>query len=450
MVIKIKTFEGLRYIEKVDIAYQSERKGLLAVLDRTSEQGKKDLERLKSSIRKFSQDADFSDILELEPTHDVIIFNKIYAVFSIELLASQHGKIFLIFPTGVLKEVLPTYSSEEGEMHLSTYKMESSVIGIAFPNRSELRSIEMTPLSDKVKNISSLIKKEESTKARINLLISDEEKLIRDAGLTKGRISTLKKEAGELDKTLNYMQGQIAEKEAQVSALDSQISSLVKERGEQDKLLQEAKSEIDKVTRKSFSMNESIELSKSTISGLEKSVSNLKQEITELSQKKSLFDNELSGFNAEGRSQSNVYIFIAFIVLYLLTYSVVITIDRGLDFLNYPKDQDMLDLLISRIPLTVGISLIISMCFGFAYFLINQAIKINSDRMKFIKASIIAKDMWTASEGVDELSALEREKLRQQAKLQLISKIFNDVSDRREQDAKLFDLLFDKLMSDKK
>ncbi|MDP2717032.1 hypothetical protein [Rheinheimera sp.] len=447
MEIKIKTTDAL---SNLDIAYKSVKRGLLATLDRTSEQGKKDFERLKNAIRKFIQIDDFSNIYNLETSHNLVVFNKIYAVFSIDVLSHQHGKIFLIFPTGALKEVIPTYSSEEGDKHLSTYKMEASVIGIAFPVRSEVREIVLTPLSDKVNNIYSLVKKEESTKARINLMVSEENKLRRDVELVQGRISTLKKESEELDKTLNYLQGQIEEKEGKVSVLDSQISALVKERGEQDKLLQEVKSEVDKAEKQNISMNESIDLNKSTITGLEKSVSTLKQEITELSQQKSLFDNELSGFNAEGKSQSNIYIFISFIVLYLLTYSVCITIDRGLDFLDYPKDQNMLDILISRIPLTVGISLIISMCFGFAYFMINQAIKINSDRMKFIKASIIAKDMWIASEGVDELSAFEREKLRQQAKLQLISKIFHDVSGHKEQDTKLLDLLIETLSSNKK
>jgi hypothetical protein len=436
-----QNFESSKF---TDLIYETKEIGILEGLS-SAQENLRAKHKMISAMQNIKTEAR-DNIILLEKHSKLYIFKKEKAIFTIETSSRGQDQIGVIFPSGKIDIFNPTSSQEESEnSRRNTYNLDTSCIGVSIPKNSTIINIISITLHDAVKNIIELKRNIERSQRTLALTEDDRTAVESRIEVLKKRLENLSTENKNSEKNLHQIQTLLIEKEREITEAETNKQRAIEERLALDSSLESIKVSIESEKKNKEIAESDLNAVKIELTNAHNSMNKIKVEIIDLEQKKSLFDNELSGYSTEGKKQVKIYLSISAIILTILLIATVTTISSGLDLIRNSYDMDMLDILISRLPLTFGISLLISMCFALSYFMINQSIKVNSERMKFMQASIIAKDMWTASEAIAELTPQEREKLRQQAKIQLIAKIFEE-GGKYKYDHKIIDALFDKLL----
>ncbi|CAI3805895.1 hypothetical protein [Rheinheimera sp. MM224] len=428
----------------LDLAYETRTIGLLEALN-SQVDVRKEKDKLNLALRRIRTE-NIEEITGLEKTEKVYIFKRIKTIIQINTESKNQEQITIIFASGKPEKISPTSSIEtQNDTYINTYQLDTSCIGIAIPKQSTIINVQSINLAEMFKNTLNLRKEIESSNISIHQKKLDLESITRNIEAQTSRSGNLMKDQKNIEKNLKELHQLRIEKEEEIALAEDQKQRVTEERISLEKSLEIIRNEIETEKRNKETAEKTTNLTNNELAHLQDSLEKIKKEILELEQNKRFFDNELSGYTKEGKSQVSIYLIIAAITMATLFFATIFTISNGLDLIQNSTNMDMIDLLLSRAPLTIGISLVISMCFALTYFMINQSIKINSERMKFMQASIIAKDMWTASETVTDLSPFDREKLRQQAKIQLIARIFEENSQSKT-DSKIMDALVERVL----
>lgn len=426
-----------------DIAYETKIIGLLEGLNASKERVRSE-QQITHALRHTLPDT-LDKIRNIEKTSKVFIFKRLKTIISIETTSPRQDQISVIFPSGSIDSTSPTSSKEEGDsVYRNIYTLESSCIGISIPRNCEIQKITAVTLSEQIRNLTQIKNDFQRSKRNLSLVSSEKREIDLKIEIAQKRLSNLNLEIENSEKNLNHTNSISIEKENQILELENHRQRIIEEKTDLENSLEKIKSDIDNEKNKKDELEKIIKKFQDEINSNQISYQALASEINNLEQKKNLFDNELAGYSTEGKNQVKIYLLVSSITLTLLLVSTFTVINSGADLIRNSYGMDMIDILISRIPLTIGLSLIISMSFALSYFMIKQSISINLERMKFMQASIIAKDMWSSVEKPDELSTYEREKLRQQAKIQLIGKIFENNTFHL--DSKYYESLIEKIL----
>lgn len=398
-------------------------------------------------ILKDLNDDDLQKIKDLESRGKIYIFPKPVTIYSMEIIERSSDGIKVIFQSGALKEIQPNASERiNPNEYKNTYDLDVNCRGFAVLIHSRVARLIAEETNDSIKNHRELRITAQKLETRI-ISLEDKEKSIKQNILVEEkRLENITEQLKSRQLQVEITTKKLLDDQDEISKIEAIKQDMIEETTQKDSQLKDlasqvelSKNHIKTATHEANEINEKI-------LNLDERKKEIERDISTLTQQKNLFDNELVGYSTEGRETSKIYLLIAVITMGILFVATIVALYRGIELIELNTDQPMIDLFISRMPLSLSLCLIISMSFALTYFMIKQAITINTERMKFMQASIIAKDMWTASEINADLSSEERERLRQQAKIKLITKIFEE-STSPQYDAKLFERVLDKLLS---
>lgn len=436
-----------------DLKYQSELINLRNIEDRELLlKNKNEKEKFIQKTFELQKTKDITEtIIELEKENTVFIFKKLSLLKKITTESSQSDNIYIIHPSGAFSTVSPMISSRRknsfGIRYEVEYHPETICIGFAIKNNSETKAISILDIDETTKNGEEILK---YMSVKENEIIRIEDK----KQATQSELIALEEQANRLKSTLKFFKDQntqnekiIEEQNKTIAALEQARDRIAKENSETDLQSKKLRRINEEIKEQNDELEKRAAQTKTNILECDTERQSILAEIAKLKIEKSQFDNELSGYANEGAKQSKAYYAVTFLVMMLITIVTTHILFNGVEFIkeyNTTNNANILELILSRVPLTVGVSIILTFSFTLIYIMIKNIIKINSDRMRFLQASIIAKDIYYATESTEGINIIEREKLRQEAKIKIISKIFES-EQYSNVDTKIAEILIEKL-----
>lgn len=403
------------------------------------------------NIFKLQKKSDITHtILDLEKSNDVYIFKKPKLLHKITIKSHQPREMQIIHPSGTSSPISLT-SSRSSDLNKKEYEIEyqpeTICIGFSISKDSEILNSLMIDVNEALKNSGNMLESvtlsEQQIKEQELLINKNNEKIQQQEEKTikaSNEIRLLQEHKNQLEKMLK-------EQEKTIQSLEKSKERLIKENDEIELRAITTRNSIEITKEKNEELIKIALDKENSISILTGDLTELNKEIEKLRIEKNQFDNELSGYSNEGARQSKAYYAIAFLIMIIISLITIYIITNGISFIeNYHSNNNanIIELILSRIPLTIGISITLTFSFALTYIMIKNIIKINSDRMKFLQASIIAKDIYYATENTEGLTIQERERMRQEAKIKIISRIFENEQNSKI-DSKIAERILDKL-----
>lgn len=250
-----------------------------------------------------------------------------------------------------------------------------------------------------------------------------------------------------LEDDIATLKSEIEEKQEAFEELSSEVAS------EEDKL-KELKAIYAETQDKETKVSNSVEELTEKQSTLNRNISNLKDKVEQLTKRKDLYSEDMTGFNSESTNQLRIYYGLLALVIISLGLIGIDALEKINDLIKvytYLKanstETSGWDLIAMRIPYASIVLAAISALSLFGKTLVSKIFEINSQKRTMIGLSLLARDItFSATNGLDlaDDDIVER---RENLKFELLSEsivggTFKSVSRKRklrsEEDAKVF------------
>ncbi len=183
--------------------------------------------------------------------------------------------------------------------------------------------------------------------------------------------------------------------------------------------IKENKSQINSGQARLNEINNSISDSMGELSDLKSEIDRAKADIN-------VTTLDMRGFSSESHNQISKYFWLTLVSILLLagvfgliyynakTYSDLVDVNPTISTLN---------ILLSRLPLITATTLIIGTLSALLFYLVNNMISVNEDKMNMLKASILAEQI-TGSLPKTEMTDDEIRDYKRNTKIELVMRIF--------------------------
>jgi len=289
----------------------------------------------------------------------------------------------------------------------------------------KLKSIELFgyPL-DKLNHIEKLFAQVTLIKEELSQIYSERTSDI------ESKIESLRTKETKTTELLNTLESDISDKKTEVSDLNSELielkSSIKTDSESYQQLIEKiSKLELDETNlNKSLTdINNNIQERKAKTSSLNTQISTEKEELRKLLNDKNIFAYELQEFLKQGSKNIILYTIISIIPMVLIVGLTYILLTGTVDLTTIystNKDMDIMTIFWSRLPFVLVVTSIIFVCYEITKIFFKKVMEIHHQKLNFSKIGIIAKDVANTSFVGLELNDNEKFELRTKLKMQLL------------------------------
>ncbi|RTR36562.1 hypothetical protein EKG38_23370 [Shewanella canadensis] len=392
----------------------------------------------------------------------VLLFSRAHYVKTIEVVVqSGHQSdltgFYIQEPSKKLQTTEPIIDGRKKSRIV--YEVNSQIIGFYFNLPISIVSVEVvsTTPSDVSKVMENLLEvKAEmfSVASSIRGGIQNYFNLTRERIKSKRsevdqlstQISTLQEEKGRLDVFISQDKGILKSVKEDISrerkSLDSSSLKLHELNGEVSVLLKKNNEAI--LTKKNLYLKE-VELNNS-ISTIEQQIKSKHLELESVHEKISkgtakadTYTRDLSGHMKESRIQLGCYMLLALTLIGFTSFIFWEVYDRASSLIgsfNTAQDTNIWQLLLSRSPLILATTVLLTGFLALLFFTVNHIISLNKDRMNMLKASILAEQISVSLANDFALTRAQRLEQSKKLKVEIIMKLFESQQPTSKLDAK--------------
>lgn len=377
---------------------------------------------------------------------NVIVFKKPYLVSTIYcsshlgLNNDKSSALRLISYKGTTKKIVPLISEKEQK-----YVVDEVVWGVIMPNHSSLLSAKMLDLESFFKNESKLLGMAKAHKNIISSVNSLKESILEKFSKVNASLSEKNKmmHSSELQ-----LQSLLNEKERIESSIRKE--QIISERIGKD--INNATNELSKIQNKVDSrfvraeelqaqikhQKDKLVIDKDESKKVSEQLIDSRQELNELQEQLirakadiNVTTLDMKGFSEESKNQISNYFWLA------ITSIIFLAIIFGFLYENATTFSDLFDanptasawnILLSRLPLITATALVIGTLSALLFYLVNNIISVNENKMNMLKASILAEQI-TGSLSKKDMTDEEIRDFKRNTKIELVMSVFSGKAD---------------------
>lgn len=216
-------------------------------------------------------------------------------------------------------------------------------------------------------------------------------------------------------------------------------SDLSKQNFELDTLKNLRSEELDQSRVILVDLQENLAGIEQDIKGKQSELDNVKERISKETAEGDTFTNDLSGHMKESRIQLGCYLLLALTLIGVTSVIFWEVYERAnllIGSFNTAQDTNIWQLLLSRSPLIIASTVLLTGFLALLYFTVNHIISLNKDRMNMLKASVLAEQISVSLAHDFDLTRDQRLEQSKKLKVDIIMKLFESQQPASKLDAK--------------
>lgn len=339
----------------------------------------------------------------------------------------------------ILGAILPTHSTFmlAEALDLETYYRDGRILTKISQAREDIilsTNILKEEVDERISNVNAYLKEKKKTlnsfELQLESSLNEKNRLENSLEKETKIIERIRNDIKIETKNLDDVQAENERKGNQLKELNNQINS--------------ERSNFKLIKEQSIDTSEQLNSSRNELGNLQEQLLKARADIN-------VTTLDMKGFSEESKKQISNYFWLA------ITSIVFLAIIFGFLYENATTFSDLFDanptasawnILLSRLPLITATALIIGTLSALLFYLVNNIISVNENKMNMLKASILAEQI-TGSLSKKDMTDEEIRDFKRNTKIELVMSVFSGRADnlKEEKQNDIIKQLFDALKS---